>query len=251
MGIVSNLTGRRTSHFPAPSVNMIFDITARPHRSRRTVKPKPRLPESRKQQGMVHARKTTSVVAETAARILAPVLPAPDMPAAPVPAPEKRRPRKNLRRKRDKVRRTRPSLSDQLASIGQSAQNLTSSLQQQHGLNGNGVTALLSAPSRHFVVGRLQSKFPSPVKFFQDCVKFSFHHPYEHKVVDMVMYYRDMRGITLNVHQRMLRFRIARRLEQFGSSDYNEHNCRHFIDIYFNSGKDMKQLKEKVLAYMR
>lgn len=201
----------------------------------------------------MRARKTTPVVAETAARILSPALPPPvpeidgclSKKATLEPRPKLSLPNKARRnRNRRKLRRSRPSLSEQLASIGQTASNLTSSLQQQHGLVG-AETPIYCAPSRHFVVGRLQSKFPSPVRFFKDCCKFSFHHPYEHKVVEMVMFYRDMRAVNLNAHQRLLRFRIARRLAQFGA-DYNEHNCRHFIEICFNSSKDMKQLETKV-----
>lgn len=55
---------------------------------------------------------------------------------------------------------------------------------------------------------RFHSKYPSPVRFFQDRSEFSFFHPFEHTEVQMVMYYRDMESASLRSSSKRFEFRI-------------------------------------------
>jgi hypothetical protein len=116
-------------------------------------------------------------------------------------------------------------------------------LQERHGLAGTrSETPILTTPSRSFVVGRLESKFPSPVQFFGDRVEYQFHHPYDRKVVSMVMYYRDMSNAMISDRKRELQFKIMRRLEEFGDDyDYRQHT--HVVSIGFGSSADVSSLR--------
>ncbi len=51
-------------------------------------------------------------------------------------------------------------------------------------------TALLRAPAKTFVVGKLTAKHASPVSFFQDRCTYSFFHPFQSAEIQMVMYVR-------------------------------------------------------------
>ena len=66
----------------------------------------------------------------------------------------------------------RPSLSEQLASIGASAGSITDEIRKTHKLDDHHGTAsgkpLLRVPARAFTVGKLECRYPSPVQFFAD-----------------------------------------------------------------------------------
>ena len=73
----------------------------------------------------------------------------------------------------------RPSLSEQLASIGAQASTLTASIKANAGLEKDQArisadeSPLLSTPSKGFKVGTLECKYPSPVLFFKVSAKSS------------------------------------------------------------------------------
>ena len=75
----------------------------------------------------------------------------------------------------------RPSLSDQLASIGLGASQITASIKRNAGMEIEQLNLertdkpLLSTPSKSFKVGRLTCKFPSPVQFYKDRCCYTFH----------------------------------------------------------------------------
>ena len=65
---------------------------------------------------------------------------------------------------------SRPSLSEQLASIGAKSAALTLEIKQTHGLVDKISTAgkpLHCFPANSFVVGSLHCRYPSPVSFYQ------------------------------------------------------------------------------------
>lgn len=122
----------------------------------------------------------------------------------------------------------RPSLSDQLASIGAKADALTKDIRQTHGLASTVAMAatrdapLCTFPAHAFVVGRLECRFPSPVTFFRDRCEYTFHHPFEAIEVLMIMFYKDMAHTTFSATT--FRFRLLKRLAAFRGGDYEAGN---------------------------
>ena len=47
---------------------------------------------------------------------------------------------------------------------------------------------------------------------------YQFHHPYERKRIEMIMYYADMAEVRLNESKRQLSFRINKRLGAWPAS---------------------------------
>ncbi len=97
---------------------------------------------------------------------------------------------------RPRPRPVRPTLSDQLASIGAQADSLTSQIRKTHGLDATTPSSFTTLgpvctfPAHAFAVGRLECRFPSPVQFFRDRCEYTFHHPFEAAEIRMVMYYK-------------------------------------------------------------
>ena len=82
-----------------------------------------------------------------------------------------RQPAASMKRQRP-PKPVRPSLSEQLASIGASAGSITDEIRKTHKLDDHHGTAsgkpLLRVPARAFTVGKLGCRYPSPVQFFAD-----------------------------------------------------------------------------------
>ena len=147
------------------------------------------------------------------------------------------------RLEKQKRSRTRPSLTEQLRNIGMKAGEITASLEKKHDISRS---IVMRTSSRSFSVGKLNSKFPSPVYFDRDCCRYSFHHPFQRKVVEMRMNYRDMTDVVLDAKTRELRFKIGRRLEQFGD-DYDPTHASHFIAIGFNGVVELRDVRRKIM----
>ncbi|GMI12062.1 hypothetical protein TrVE_jg1772 [Triparma verrucosa] len=148
----------------------------------------------------------------------------------------------------------RPSLSEQLASIGAQASNLTASIKQNAGMEAdqsqftNDEPPLLTSPSKSFKVGSLECKYPSPVLFYKDRCVYTYHHPFQPKEILMVMRYADMSQPQLTkpasrIGNVRFRFKVMRDFEQFkgvyGPGDW--------IEISFNTTSDYDNVKELVL----
>ena len=89
---------------------------------------------------------------------------------------------------------------------------LSSELREKHNLLEDSDPPLFSMPSKSFTVGKLNSKFPSPVFFFQDRCEYNFIHPFEAKQITMIMYYRDMSYLTLDKVKYKMVFKVPRQL---------------------------------------
>ena len=129
--------------------------------------------------------------------------------AAPASRLKSLRPPKIAPRSKGSFVRQRPSLTDQLASIGAAADEVTQGLHANHaGLAGGaGVPPpLLCAAAKSFVVGRLECRVATPVRFYRDKCVYVFNHPFERKQITMEMWYRDMSGVRLS--QRSLRYKV-------------------------------------------
>ena len=163
----------------------------------------------------------------------------------PKPKPKVRFPKPKLYQPR---KSKRPSLSEQLALIGNSAESINSKLCSKFGLEQS--SALLRTPAKSFIVGKLTAKHPSPVAFFRDRCTYSFFHPFQSKEIQMVMYYRDMQGVRVSAVSQTLSFRLDKVLQQFGR-DYNPANPAHRISIGFNSAHDMSLLQGQVMKYVK
>jgi hypothetical protein len=145
----------------------------------------------------------------------------------------------------------RPSLSEQLATIGDNASKITTDIQQKHGLSTNEYNRpLLAVPSMLLLVGKLETKQPSPVHFMSDRVTYHFMHPYQRKEIWMEMFYRDMVDSSLDTVNRTFSFRILRDLREFGD-DYNYENYQHRICIGLGSGLDCEQVRSKILPIIK
>ncbi|GLD98808.1 hypothetical protein PINS_up007526 [Pythium insidiosum] len=171
---------------------------------------------------------------------------------------------------------SRPSLSDQLKAISSDAEGITSQLRSCYKLGEPAVARasvptfrrqlsqtssgwgtadesrssgwLLETTTTQLSVGRLDCRFPCPVRFAADRCVYLFQHPFEAKEVLMVMYYRDMRHVQLREHDRTLRFRVAKSLEQFGE-DYNPSNRQHYLRVVFATVSETERVKRFLAQY--
>ena len=153
-----------------------------------------------------------------------------------------RPPKKLIKKKRP----CRPSLSEQLANIGSKAGELTDSLREKHNLRSNDSgKPLYISPSLKFVVGRIESKMPSPVEFFHDHVAYTFYHPYENKQILMKMYYGHMsqKVFKKSMNTHVFEFKISQPLKHYGI-DYDPGQYNHKVKIVFASEKDTIEAKK-------
>uniref|UniRef100_K3X5D5 Uncharacterized protein n=1 Tax=Globisporangium ultimum (strain ATCC 200006 / CBS 805.95 / DAOM BR144) TaxID=431595 RepID=K3X5D5_GLOUD len=146
----------------------------------------------------------------------------------------------------------RPSLSDQLKTISQGAQDITLHLNTTYKLQRPPLSTsnwlltspvLLQATTIGMTVGKLECRFPCPVHFAQDHCSYLFQHPYEAKEVRMVMFYRDMTQMQMNVREKCFQFRINHPLEQFGD-DYKPENPQHAIKIVLATISEAQKVKQ-------
>ena len=148
-----------------------------------------------------------------------------------------------------KQRPTRPSLSQQLATIGQQASGITAEIKKRAGITESMADlAIYSCPARSFSVGNLQARVcTSLVYFYRDHAQYVFHHPYQTATeISMRMYYRDMQ--TYRLANNKFSFHIASNLHQcFTTSDYNPGNPSHMIVVEFASSLSVDEVKKRVL----
>ena len=148
---------------------------------------------------------------------------------------------------------TRPSLSEQLAAIGAGASSLTEDLRNKHGLD-NSQSILFSTPAISFVVGRLESKLPSPVVWYRHHCAYSFQHPYQRGTqIDMEMRYSDMtrplvRSDKIGGH--VFEFKICAPLSCYGI-DYQPGKRDHMVKIRLVSGTDADRVRKDILPKIR
>ncbi|CAN0118601.1 unnamed protein product [Pylaiella littoralis] len=143
----------------------------------------------------------------------------------------------------------RPTLSEQLASIGKAAEDITAGIRQSYGLKPL-EGAIITTPSESFLVGKLRCKYPSPVHFFDHKCVYTFHHPFEATRITMEMFFRDMRRATLDLTRRQLRFKIDHALCHYGG-DYSHDDPSHFVVILFSSGLDAARVAQEIIPLIR
>lgn len=69
----------------------------------------------------------------------------------------------------ERSKSSRPTLSEQLASIADNASSITNDIRKTHGLDQpQDAGLLLRVPARKFAVGQLACRYPSPVAFYPD-----------------------------------------------------------------------------------
>ncbi|OQR82565.1 hypothetical protein ACHHYP_20785 [Achlya hypogyna] len=138
------------------------------------------------------------------------------------------------------TRPMRPSLSEQLATIGQQAQSLVNALSREAP-----ASTKLTVPTATMTVGRLECKFPSPVHFEDAVCRYQFL--VASRDIAMYMYYRDMTHVTFEQRSWSLKFKIAHALDQFGS-DYDHTNPNHYVVIGFASMSDWRRVQSFLLS---
>ncbi len=140
-------------------------------------------------------------------------------------------------------------MSEQLASIGNIASDITKEIKNTHNITtSHNEPVLLTIPSKTFVVGKLQAKFPSPVNFFSNRCEYAFHHPYESSMINMVMYYNDMYATRIITKGNFsFSFKIDHSLLHY-LKDYDPANRQHFVSIMLNSSLDAIQIKDLILS---
>jgi hypothetical protein len=134
----------------------------------------------------------------------------------------------------------RPTLSAQLAKIGRQAEQVTAALSASFELARHD-DALLSAPAKAFVVGKLQAKLPAIVYFLGDRCEYAFTHPFEPTVIHMVMYFGDF--VDPVVSPRALCFRVPGDLMHYGR-DYDPRNSAHVVRIDLHSEHDANKIAD-------
>lgn len=153
---------------------------------------------------------------------------------------------------RKPIKNVRPSLSEQLAAIGDKADALTKTIRENAGMKpvSDVDRPLFTTPSTNFNVGRLACRFPSPVHFYTSRVEYTFHHPYEATEIAMVMYYQDMSQVVLSDSSSSspfrLSFRVPRRLIHFGD-DYDPSKSDSVVTIDLPTGLAVNQIRRQVL----
>lgn len=147
-----------------------------------------------------------------------------------------------------RTRSTRPSLSEQLASIGSKADAISRDIAGKYGIETGGKSVSFSTPSLKFTVGRLECKYPSPVAFDSEKCMYTFQHPFASKEIRMYMYFRDMRKVS--VRNTTLSFKIMKHLEQFGD-DYVISNPQHMVQIIFASRTDADRVRQHCKAKLK
>ena len=158
---------------------------------------------------------------------------------------------KSLRKPRPRAkppRKVRPTLSEQLANIGASASEVTKNLREAHGLRTSEGEPMFTSPSLKFIVGRLESKIPSPVDFFRDHCGYVFYHPFQSKQIKMKMFYSHMTKAVVreSMGTYIFQFKINSPLEQYGM-DYDPGERSHMVKIVLASKKDAKMIEENIL----
>ena len=152
-------------------------------------------------------------------------------------------------KRRQQKRKQRPSLSEQLASIGSNADKITNGLRERHGLK-LAASILFTTPAQLFVVGRLESRAPSPVEFHQNHCAYSFQHPYQTKTrIDMKMQYVHMRNARVRqdrISGNFFEFRIESSLKHYGI-DYDPGKREHVIKIKLASGTDATRILKDIV----
>lgn len=164
-------------------------------------------------------------------------------------------PIKSLRppKPRPERKRIRPSLSDQLASFCGQQDALISDIGKLRGGVGKSrrprssglAKPLLTVSTKCLTVGKIDSKFPSLVKFYHTMCRYEFHHPYSNKVITMEMFYADMTEKQVNLRSQSFQFRIIKPLEHYGL-DYDCYDPRQRLIIFFSSETDTKRFIDNV-----
>jgi len=145
----------------------------------------------------------------------------------------------------------RPSLSEQLATIGANAEALTASIKQKAGMEASPLfdSIIFSAPSSEFSVGRLTCRYPAPVQFFRDRVEYTFHHPYEASEIRMHMYYQDLSQVQVTEKPYRLSFRVPRRLVHF-ADDYDPARTDSVVAIVFPTALAISQFRQHIVPLL-
>jgi hypothetical protein len=123
------------------------------------------------------------------------------------------------------------------------AESITADIREKAGMEPLG-QVLKTAPSSSFMVGRLQSKYPSPVHFYPDKVSYVFHHPFQSKEIAMDMYFRDMS--SAQVSGTTFQFKISRPLHEY-ISDYDHSDPSHVIALALSSKTDSDWVRCEIL----
>lgn len=152
---------------------------------------------------------------------------------------------------------TRPSLSDQLAAIADTASQITAGIKAsssgQHAFAGERCdmeTALTSFPVRSFSIGTLTCRSPNTAIFYHDRMEYSFSHPFQPALIQLVLYYRDLDAVLLlaSPSPGRLQFRVPRRLVHF-ATDYDP--TRHNIVVQFSSSMSFSSVKACIIPLLR
>ena len=154
----------------------------------------------------------------------------------------------------------RPSLSEQLAKIGEQAELLTLDIRKKGKLDENLITTcsrsesydvqkcdndlLFTMPAKLFSIGSLSCRYPSPVYFYLDRCEYLFNHPYESSSINMIIYYKDM--ISVSILSNKLKFKLPKKLGLF-LSDFDPSNPNHAITIESASSININDIKVKII----
>ena len=189
-----------------------------------------------------------------------------------------RRKRENKLDRRKKKRSQRPSLSEQLASIGAAAEAVTNGIRSKFGLPGAhdskgtgtgnesqsmqcagdssspqgkstqraSVVPLLTCPARGFSVGKLRAKSGTTVTFTRGAAEYVFFHPFAASEIRMKMFYDNMEAPEVVQSRRLFRFRVNKQLDKF-RGDHYPLDKRCYLEIEFAAHSAMREFSKKVL----
>jgi hypothetical protein len=149
--------------------------------------------------------------------------------------------------------RGRGTLSEQLASIGAAAEELTQTLQVRKGKTCHSAARpsadlgapLLEAWGTNFITGSLRTSSASLVRWFQDRVLYTLRGHPDEGTVDMHMYYAHFAQSALDRQRKSVRFKVPRALQYFGKY-YQHDNPSHWVVVNFANGRDFQVFERDV-----
>lgn len=111
---------------------------------------------------------------------------------------------------------------------------------------GNKILILSSLKFLISLINLIYFRYPAPAVFYRDRLEYTFHHPFQSAEIHLILYYRDMQGLTLspNPQPGKIHFRVPRKLVHF-ASDYDP--TKHYVTLYLSSSLALENIRNEIL----
>lgn len=134
-------------------------------------------------------------------------------------------------------------LSKQLSMLT----NLSSRISSASGRSGK-LPPLLKLTCKQLQVGKLGCSSATPCDCYDDRLEYFFQHPDEGRV-RMIMYFRDIDAVTIDMAACQLSFHVKTQLKLFAGI-YNPADQDHLLVLHFCSFGDVQTFRSVILPCM-